>query len=352
MSFSIAKPSDQSWRVLFENLPSGQQDIFYSPSFAKVCQLTTNEGDEVLGAIFSSNSGMALYPFCKRSLARVSGFHDYIDHFDITSLYGRGGIVSSFANLNDMAPFYAAFSKYCRNAHIICGFDRFHPIIKNEVFSIPGGEVRDIGGFVIVDLTPSLVKIEANLKSSVRKDIRKAERNGIFCFSEGNTNHLKEFLQIYYHTMGRNAADQFYYFKENYFLAMEKEMPGKFRYFYALAGQEIVSCELVLHHGDYCHSFLGGTKRDALPLAANPILKLEIIKFYKELGCKYYMLGGGSAPDDGIFNFKKAYAPEGVYPSFVGGVIWDQQVYDQLREDMISSGATLPTSRFQFYDNG
>jgi len=351
MLFSIARPRDQIWKTFFESLPPLKQDIFYSPSFAKVCQRTINNEDEVLCAIFSRESEVALYPFVKRNIARISGFDNCNGYFDITSLYGRGGIVSTFKSSMDMAPFYVMFSEYCHENSIICGFDRFHPIIKNELISMPGEQIIDIGGFVVVDLMKDMIEIESDFKSSVRKDIRKAMRNGITCFSEGSTDHLMVFLDIYYDTMVRNEARDFYYFNKEYFLEMQAEMQGQFRYFYALDGEEIISCELVLYHGRYCHSFLGGTKRKALPLAANPMLKLEIIQFYKKLGCDYFMLGGGSAPEDGIFNFKKAYAPSGVYSSFIGGTVWDQGAYDWLRHSMKHSGFKLSTNRFQFYDN-
>lgn len=291
-----------------------------------------------------------LYPFVKRNLARLTNFPNSSGLYDITSLYGRGGIVGSLIALTDIISFHTAMAAYCHENAIVCGFDRFHPIIANDICATPDAKMMEIGGFVVVDMRPEMGAIENAFKQSVRKDLRKAERNGITCFAESNCDHLKEFMDIYYHTMGRNLATEFYYFNEEYFVTLDKEIPGQFHFFYAVAGDDIVSCELVLHHGKYCHSFLGGTKREALPLCANPILKREIIKFFKDQGCEYFLLGGGSKPDDGIFNFKKAYAPENVLPSRIGGMIWNHQAYGQLRKDMSSAGVAVPANRFQFYD--
>jgi len=350
MSFSILKPDGPEWGALFESLPLDQQDIFYSPSFARLCKNTLNQEDEVLCATMTSEVGVVLYPFVKRNLARLTGFSSFAGLYDITSLYGRGGIVGSVAALTDTTPFHSAMAVYCRESAIVCGFDRFHPVIANDVCAAPDAKIMEIGGFVVVDMHPEIDAIENAFKQSVHKDLRKAERNGITCFCESNGDHLKEFLDIYYHTMGRNSAAEFYYFSEEYFAALGKEIPGQFHFFYAVAGDDIVSCELVLHHGKYCHSFLGGTKREALPLCANPILKREIIRFFKGRGCEYFLLGGGAKPDDGIFNFKKAYAPEGVLPSRIGGMIWNHQAYEQLKEDMSSACVAIPANRFQFYD--
>jgi len=350
MSFAILNPDSPEWDVLFEGLPFDQQDIFYSPSFARLCNNTLNREDEVLCATLTSQEGGLLYPFVKRSLARVSGMQDVAGRYDITSLYGRGGIVGTVDALADTAAFHANMATYCRENGIICGFDRYHPVIGNELRAASDAKIIETGGFVVVDLRPEMDAIENAFKQSVRKDLRKAERNGVRCFAESSGDHLKAFLDIYYHTMGRNSASEFYYFNEEYFAALGKNIPGKFHFFYALVGEDIVSCELVLHHGKYCHSFLGGTKREALPLCANPMLKREIIKFFKGEGCEYFLLGGGSKPDDGIFNFKKAYAPERVLPSRVGGIIWNPQAYEQLRADISSAGIAISANRFQFYD--
>lgn len=298
----------------------------------------------------TSGAGVALYPFVKRNLTRLTGFSSAAGLYDITSLYGRGGIVGSSAALMDITPFHTAMAAYCRENAIVCGFDRFHPVIANDVRAAPDAKIMEIGGFVVVDMRPEMDVIENAFRQSVRKDLRKAERNGITCFCESNCDHLKEFLDIYYHSMGRNSAAEFYYFSEEYFAALGKEIPGQFHFFYAVAGNDIVSCELVLHHGKYCHSFLGGTKREALPLCANPILKREIIRFFKGQGCAYFLLGGGTKPDDGVYNFKKAYAPEGVLPSRIGGTIWDHQAYERLKAELSFAGVVIPGNRFQFYD--
>lgn len=350
MSFVILKPDNPEWGVLFEGLPRDQQDVFYSPSFARVCQTTLNKMDEVLCAVMTSDADVVLYPFVKRDLGTLTGFPIFAGFYDITSLYGRGGIVASRTGPTDIAPFHAAMAGYCRENAIVCGFDRFHPVIGNDSCAAPDAKVMEVGGFVVVDMRPEMGAIQDAFKPSVRKDLRKAERNGIACFVESNCNHLKEFLDIYYHTMSRNSAAGFYYFSEEYFVALNREMLGQFHFFYALAGEDIVSCELVLHHGKYCHSFLGGTKREALPLCANPMLKREIIKFLKGRGCEYFLLGGGTLPDDGIFTFKKAYAPEGVFPSRIGGTIWDHRSYERLKTELSSAGVAIPGNRFQFYD--
>jgi CelD/BcsL family acetyltransferase involved in cellulose biosynthesis len=350
MAFSILTPDDPAWGALFDRLPAEQRDVFYTPSFAQLCQQTLNRDQEVLCAALESDEGVVLYPFARRDLGRLTGFEEFSGRHDITGLYGRGGLVASNTAPQLLSEFHAALADYCHTNGIVCGFDRYHPVIANDGYADPATKVMDIGGFVVVDLRLELEAIQESFKSSVRKDLRKAERNEIRCFDEADDAHLAAFLDIYHGTMARNSASEFYYFSAEYFTTLCRTIPGQFHFFYAEAGGEIVSCEVVLLHGKYAHSFLGGTRREALPLAVNPMLKWEIIRTLKARGCEYFLLGGGTQPDDGIFQFKKAYAPEGVLPSRIGGTIWDQDTYRQLREAMTAAGVAIPQNRFQFYD--
>ena len=164
MSFHTLKPDSPEWETLFESLPLDQQDIFYSPSFAQLCKKTLNHEDEVLCAVMTSKAGVVLYPFVKRNLARLTGFVNFSGYHDITGLYGRGGIVGSPAALMNIAPFHAAMAAYCRENAIVCGFDRFHPVIANDIYAAPDAKIMDIGGFVVVDMRPEMNVIENTFK--------------------------------------------------------------------------------------------------------------------------------------------------------------------------------------------
>jgi hypothetical protein len=350
MSFSILNPDNPEWVSYFEELPIDQQDVYYSPSFASLCQMTINKGDEVCCAAINTDQGALLYPFVKRNLGQLTGADQLSNLYDTISLYGRGGVVGSQLALQNIDLFNENFSLYCKDNSVVCSFDRFHPILMNEPLASKSAKLLDVGGFVVVDLRPEMTDIENSFKHSVRKNLRTAERNGVTCIVESNGNHLKEFLDIYYQTMSRNEAREFYYFNEEFFVTLCKTLAGQFHFFYAMVSGSIVSCELVLHHGKYCHSFLGGTYKESLRLCANPLLKSEILNFCRQLGCEYFLLGGGQEPNDGVFNFKKAYAPEGVRHSYVGGTCWDPVTYENLKIELPANGFEITCNRFQFYD--
>ena len=351
MEFAVFEADDNRWVKLYDALPQFARDVFYSPGFAQLCQATLDADHQVRCAGYANNDGaVLLYPFVLRSMRKFVERPVADNLYDSISLYGRGGVVGQ-ASDSSLATFHNDLAAYMQRHRVLCSFDRLHPLIGNERLLSPKSVVRDVGGFVVVDLRPGEADIEASFKSSVRKDIRKAQRNGVKCFSESNCDHLADFMEIYYQTMERNSANEFYFFPEAFFASLPRHLPGMFTFFYATYGDRIVSCELVLHCADYSHSFLGGTRKEALPLAANPILKFEIFKKMKTNGCQYFLLGGGQAPNDGIFNFKKSYAPEGVYPSYIGGTVWQPDAYESLKQEMLDSGLPVAANRFQFYDN-
>ena len=350
MRFEVLEIGDRRWIELFAALPRASRDVFYSPVFAALCQDTIDAAHRVRCAAYSDDTGaVLLYPFVLRRTSALVALPAAELLADTVSLYGRGGVVGE-AGAESIAAFHLELSAYMASHQVFCSFNRMHPVIGNERLSPASTKLLNVGGFVIVNLCPSMEDIASRFKASVRKGIRKAERNDVKCFVELNCDHLPEFLDIYYQTMERNGASEFYYFPKVFFERLPELLPGMFSFVYAQMGKKIVSCELVLHCDDYSHSFLGGTLSEALPLAANSMLKFEICKEMKAIGCKYFLLGGGQEPDDGIFNFKKSYAPDGIYQSLVGGTIWNMQVYEALRNDMQIGGLPVALNRFQFYD--
>ncbi|NVK18600.1 MAG: GNAT family N-acetyltransferase [Methylocystaceae bacterium] len=350
MIFQVISSDNPFWDQCFNILERNQKDVFYTSGFAQLCQKTINAQDKVQCAIWNDEQGnLLMYPFVLRNLCTFIDDPNVDGFYDTVSLYGRGGIVGQAEDVV-FKLFYRELENYFSDKNVFCSFDRFHPVIGNHDLIPHQGKAMEIGGFVIADLQRDMDEINRSFKSSVRKDVKKAIRNGVEWFCENSIDHLDDFLAIYYKTMDRNNASDFHYFPEEYFRNLETLLKEDFLFFYARHEGTIVSCELVLLHGDYSHSFLGGTRHEALPLAANPLLKKAIIETTHKMGCRYYLLGGGHQAEDGIFKYKKAYAPEGVYPSFIGGTIWNNERYQKLKLELSEAGHQIISSRFQFYD--
>lgn len=350
-ALQLLKPSDPAWGSLFDRLPLEQQDIFYTPEYADLCARYLHRTAQVWCAVLETASSLILYPFIQRHLrSLVKAAHAAGDYQDLISLYGRGGAVRRGGSAEDFAQFYSALTAYCTEQRIVCGFDRYHPVMRNHLLAPPQAQVREVGGFVVADVQPPIEELEPRFKHAARKNIKKAERAGVDVVVETNLEHLEDFLSIYASTLQRNSARDFYYVDPDFYRELATTLAGRYRFFYARLGRRIVSCELVLRQGLYCHSFLGGTLADSLEACPNHLLKREIIRDAKASGCRYYLLGGGQRPYDGIWNYKRGFAPSGSVPSLVGGTIFDESAYASLRQELLGAGVEIHAERFQFYD--
>ena len=344
MTLKIVNTDDPEWASCYEQLNKNQQDVFFHPGFAKTCQSTLYKKHLVKCAIWNCKKGKILYPFVQRNFLESS-------HTDITGLYGRGGLVQDVNDKDELNAFHSAFREYCIDVGILCSFDRFHPKLENHLFTDKLTKLYDIGDFVVLSLEESIEQIESQFKHNHRKSIKKAERQNVSFFYEENLGHLDDFLTIYKSTLKRNNANNFYYFEDKFYQEIQKNLQGNFIFYYAMVDSKIISCELVLFDSLFAHSYLGGTLADYMPYGANVFLKREIIRDIKKRNVLYYLLGGGVNKDDGIYKYKLWFAPSGSCKSYIGGVIYNQKSYNDLKKYMDSKNFSYDTKRIQFYDH-
>ena len=137
-----------------------------------------------------------------------------------------------------------------------------------------------------------------------------------------------------------------YRFSRTFFEAIHARLPGQFVYVHALHDERVVSSELALVSERNVYSFLGGTWSDAYELRPNDLLKYELILWAKAAGKTRFVLGGGYEPDDGIFRYKRSFAPRGLVPFFVGRRVLDPELYRDLTE---SVGGSRKSGYFPLY---
>jgi predicted N-acyltransferase len=143
---------------------------------------------------------------------------------------------------------------------------------------------------------------------------------------------LDEFLDIYTSTMQRRMASEKYFFPADFFRAITNELPGQYVYFHAIKQGRMISSELVLISVRYLYSFLGGTLSEAFASRPNDLLKHHIIQWGLETGKTAFVLGGGYGGPDGIFRYKRSFAPDGEVSFCVNKMIWNEGLYREITE--------------------
>lgn len=276
--------------------------------------------------LFEHGNQRAMITFLVRDIAYTPSFSEKLPkgaYFDISSAYGYGGMISD----SDYYP-VEEYADYCRSKGYISDFVRFN-LFSNFKDHYPGDVVSNSNN-VVVDLEQPVESIVNDYDRKVRKNIRTAERNELTVIEDPEFQHLDAFLRIYYSTMERNEAKDNFYFPREYFATISQMKTQNASLFHVMKDEDIISSELVLYDLNYSYSFLGGTDSTYFKLRPNELLKDFIIKWAHSKGHKKFVLGGGYGEDDGIFFYKKCFAPNEIFPFYTGRSIINSEMYSSL----------------------
>ena len=319
------------WKELWCFQP--EQEIFSHPEFVK---LFCRPDDAALCACMEISGGTLMFPFILRPLSVEKWAGEQCRYKDVINPFGYGGLVYSSSSgtaplaENSVKMFWNEFDAWAGRNSVAACFIRFSPYSSHiEAFS---GKVEQIGEHIIRSLSPGLENIWNDFDHKVRTNIRRALRNGLKVEIDSDGSRIEEFKKIYYATMDRHHAHAQYYFPEKFFTVIRKSLEGKYLYFHTVHENKVISTELVLVSGNYLYSFLGGTAEDAYKLYPNEIIKDAVIRWGIEHGKNAYALGGGYKGHDGLFQYKKSFAPHGIVPAMVGKKIYDADAYRTLCE--------------------
>lgn len=309
-------------------------EVFYLNEYVKAFEdYEIKNGVPVL-LYYENGTDRAIYTFFKRDIAIDSNFSGKLEegkYYDLISPYGYGGWMGE---ITDYKTLNKAFNAYCCDHSYISEFIRFN--LFSDYHSHYDGVVETHTHNVVRSLDLSFDEMWMDFKQNVRKNVKRANKNGLtVIIDEGEhiNDHLDDFLRIYYSTMDRTNAEDDYYFDEKFYRQINT-MTDNAVYFHTINPEDdkIISTELVIYGGENAYSYLGGTDREYFSLRPNDILKYEIIKWCKEKGLKNFIFGGGYGSDDGIFEYKKHFAPNGIVNFYIGKKVFDQEKYEKLCE--------------------
>lgn len=317
------------WNGYLSKLPIDQQDIYFTPEYYELYE--KNGDGKAQCFVFENNGKIALYPFLINSVNQL-GYKLDKEYFDIQGVYGYNGVATSSSDNAFVKNFFDVFNEYCNENNIVAEFTRFNPILKNHKF-FTNENIFKVNQNIILDLTINDIWMNA-YERSARKNINKAIRNELevkfFTGSEITSDYIQKFVCIYKNTMVRNSADDFYYFKDEYFEKFAKKLGKNTLFFFTSKNEKIISCELVLLSKKTGYSFLGGTDPKSFEFRPNDILKHKIINILKQNKYDYFCFGGGIKLNDGVFNYKKKFAKNGSFDFYIGKKIHNKEIYDDV----------------------
>jgi len=336
----LTSDDSRRWHDYLSMLPAEQQDVYYTPEYYKLYEAN---GDGVAKCfVFKKDRDIALYPFLLNRINDL-GYELDDEYFDIqgaygyngVGAYGYNGVISTGMIDRFQAELVMALHEYTQQHNVVTEFIRINPLIASKFKYSDYFCLSKISTIYFTNLEAGNILYD-EYEHSTRKNIKKAQREGLQVKSnkgiENDKSFRQIFIDIYCSTMDRHKADDFYYFTDEYFLNLTSQLSGCSRIYVAFIENRAISSELVLFDRTRSYSFLGGTLPEWFSYRPNDLLKHTIINDMKSEGLRYFILGGGSQDGDGISRYKKSFGKTNATDFSIGTKIHNQRVYDRLLE--------------------
>ena len=306
-----------------------QHDVYWLSGYVTAFKI---HGDgEPLLIYYEDDDVRGINVVMKRDIsadARFAGVIPENKYFDFATPYGYGGWIVEGGNADSL---FSAYEDWCRNNDIISEFVRFHPVADNRFYSEKYYDVIPLGQTVALKLdTPEL--IWANISSKNRNMIRKAEKSGVE-IKIGDSKEIYEiFTDIYNKTMDHDNADEYYYFKPDFYDSIRCDLSENAKIFYATKDDSVIAASIIIYENGYLNYHLSGSLLEYRNLAPSNLLLYKAAVWGSENGYKTFHLGGGvGSGEDSLFKFKKAfYRGDDLCRFAIGKKIFIQDKYNEL----------------------
>ncbi|RNF39528.1 GNAT family N-acetyltransferase [Planococcus salinus] len=309
------------------------KDLFYEQDYGRLYEKIENGTCELFE--FNHRLGKVHHLFIKRPIPEpISG----ATYYDLVTPYGYGGPVITEVEPGDekklAQKFEEAFQKYCFEHRIVSEFVRFHPVFSNALDFEECYEIIHRRKTTGTNLSAFEDPVQKEFSKSTRRNIRKALEAGVTFRITVNPESLKNFKEIYYHTMERNKAEAIYYFDDDYFDNCLSLLGENIVFTEVLYEDQIIGMGLSFFYGDRIHTHLSGTLDDFHHLSPAYVLQYALTVWGKENGMSLIHDGGGrtASPDDKLFKFKKQFGKNTEFDYYIGHKIWNKEIYHQLCE--------------------
>lgn len=303
-------------------------DIYFEERFGQLYEQIEGGSSEVFH--FENEHGKIQHGFIKRPLDQWeygTGYYDLITPYGyggplVTEVKGDKGILIS--------DFGTAFRDYCQKQQIVSEFVRFHPILRNayDFKDMYRSEYcrQTIGTLISQDT------MQKEFSASTRKRIRKSLREGASITTRLAPDQLDSFRALYYQVMQEKQASDFYFFDQSYFERLIEQYQEHLLVTEVWYQGELVGSELNFVWDDLMQAHLSASKKQYDEIAPSCLLCYGSVEWAEKHGVRVLHHGGGltNDPQDSLLRFKRRFTKENEYEFYVGKIIYNQPMYEQL----------------------
>lgn len=297
-------PSDPRWD---QTLARGQHDFYHLPGYV---ELEARREDAIPAAFYVEHRQSIFFiPVIIRRIP--AQFAAPSDWKDICSPYGYPTPLlvgpESPGLLND---FLEAFHSLCRENNIVTGFLRLHPLLPLDLEVLARhGDVVEHGETVYIDLSDSADDMWRQTCRNHRQDIRKLIRSG-FQAEINQWSYFREFMSLYWSTMKRCCADDFYFFSEDYFWGLHTALETCMNLCTICSSEsKLAAAGLFTVVNGIMQAHLVGTADSFFEHAPSKLMFHHMRCWGKDQGIQVLHLGGGASSAGGsLLKFKTGFS--------------------------------------------
>ncbi len=314
------------WDSILDSFPDAKKDVYFT---YKYCSLYENEENKALCIICSEDENTMLMPFIRGEINH---------YYDFETSYGYGGPIANTDNAEWCQMAYKGIHKFLKKQNYICGFTRFHPLVRNAEWLIEDSDsvsntIRVLYDRQTISIDTSVCEEDIwskQITSKNRNMIRKAEKNHLKYKAEYDFASYDEFIHLYTDTMKRLSADDFYFFDKVYFDRLKENLKGNSFLGTVRKDGKLICAAIFMYSKLYGHYHLEGSNHDFSGFGANNLLLWKTACEMHKLGVKKFHLGGGtsSSPDDSLYKFKKAFSSN-EKQFYIGKEIINSEIYNE-----------------------
>jgi pyridoxal phosphate-dependent aminotransferase EpsN len=282
-----------------------QYDFYHLPQYHRVEEQRLG----ALAQLFTYHEGdyLIALPLLLRSAEEMqSGWKD------ATSVYGYGGPVASHQSIPEpvVRNFQGALKEMLLERRVIATFSRLHPLIAQHDLLAGLGECRATGQTISIDLTLPLEKQRAQYRESCKRRINRHRREGtVTCLHDQEKRYWSEFVNIYKETMRRVNAAQMYFFGDDYFCELTRELGPALQLFVAVVGGQVAAAGLFTICDGIVQHHLSGTRDEYMKFSPSTLMIDTVRLWGNEIGARVFHLGGGvGSKEDPLFHHKAGFS--------------------------------------------
>lgn len=307
-----------------------EYDVYWLSGYVKAFQI---HGDgEPLLFFYIGECVRGINVVMKRDIAKDEKFKGKIEegqYFDFATPYGYGGWIVEGENTEEL---FRTYENWIEKNGIISEFVRFHPIVKNHDASRLFYEVIQLGEVVHMDLS-SPDDIWNNIISKNRNMIRKAIKNDVKVYNGRFPEIYEKFRTIYNATMDKDDAEEYYYFKPDFYKSVLEDLPQNAQLFWAEKDGQVIAASIMIGANGYLNYHLSGSLREFSSLAPSNLILYTAALWGCANGYTTFYLGGGvGSGEDSLFKFKRAFYKGELNHFYIGKKIYDEMKYNELIE--------------------